>query len=288
MGANDRVERISAMKQWRVLTSQYARIMLSDKKNLLVTLLFPVLAAVITVWIAGENMFVHYDGTKSGNFVIVSAAIWGGLFNTIQVVVKERAIIKRDYVTGLRIRCYTASRVILQFLLCVIQSGIMLLSYVFVNIIYDNPLPESGIIFGNSLIEYYITILLLIFAADMMGFFISCIVKKTETANVLAPYILIVQLIFSGILFKLTGAGEYVSYLMISKWGMEALGSISDLNSLPLRIQLEVPSVPHEAEAIFENTSQHLLSVWGILFAFIVVFIIVGNLMLHSVSKDTR
>ena len=286
MSAND--NRISAMQQWRVLTGQYARIMLSDKKNLLVTLLFPVIAAVITVWIAGENMFVNYEGTKSGNFVIVSAAIWGGLFNTIQVVVKERANIKRDYVTGLRIRCYTASRAILQFLLCVIQSGIMVLSYVFVNIIYDNPLPESGIIFGNPLIEFYLTILLLIYAADMMGLCISCIVKKTETANVMAPYILIVQLIFSGILFKLAGVGEYVSYVMISKWGMEALGSISDLNTLPLRIQATVPSVPHESEEIFEATTGHLLSVWGVLLAFILVFVIVGNLTLHSVSKDTR
>ncbi len=286
MGTND--NRISAMQQWKVLTGQYARIILSDKKNLLVTLLFPVIAAVITVWIAGENMFVNYEGTKSGNFVIVSAAIWGGLFNTIQVVVKERANIKRDYVTGLRVRCYTASRAILQFILCVIQSGIMLLSYVFVNVIYDNPLPESGIVFGNPLIEFYITILLLIYAADMMGLCISCIVKKTETANVMAPYILIVQLIFSGILFKLTGAGEYVSYAMISKWGMEALGSISDLNSLPLRIQETVPSVPHDVEKIFEATSGHLLTVWGILLAFILVFVVTGNLMLHTVSKDTR
>ena len=161
-------------------------------------------------------------------------------------------------------------------------------SYVFVNIIYDNPLPESGIIFGNPLIEFYLTILLLIYAADMMGLCISCIVKKTETANVMAPYILIVQLIFSGILFKLAGVGEYVSYVMISKWGMEALGSISDLNTLPLRIQATVPSVPHEAEEIFEATTGHLLSVWGVLLAFILVFVIVGNLTLHSVSKDTR
>ena len=94
--------------------------------------------------------------------------------------------------------------------------------------------------------------------------------------------------IFSGILFKLTGAGEYVSYAMISKWGMEALGSISDLNSLPLRIQETVPSVPHEVEKIFEATSGHLLTVWGILLAFILVFVVIGNLMLHTVSKDTR
>ncbi len=53
--------------------------------------------------------------------------------------------------------------------------------------------------------------------------------EKEEAANVLAPYILIVQLIFSGILFNMEGMADYISYIMISKWGMEALGSIADL-----------------------------------------------------------
>ena len=280
--------RISAMKQFQVLTKQYASIIFSDKKNLLVTLLFPLMAAAITLLIAGEDMFVHYDGTKAGNFVLVSAAIWGGLFNSIQVVVKERANIKRDYVTGLRLRCYTSSRALLQFILCAVQSGIMVMSYIGIKICYDNALPESGILTGSAVLEFYITLLLLMYAADTMGLFISCIVKKTETANVLAPYILIVQLIFSGILFKLEGFAEKVSYLMISKWGMEALGSISELNDLPLKIQLTVPTVPHEAEKIFETTKEHLLTVWGILLAFSVVFLVVGNLLLHRVSKDSR
>lgn len=280
--------RISAMKQWQVLTKQYSMILLSDKKNLCVTLMFPVIAALITVWIAGENMFVHYDGTKSGSFVLVSAAIWGGLFNSIQTVVKERANVKRDYVTGLRIRCYTASRAILQFVLCMVQSAILILSYVGIIVAYKNELPENGIIFGSVFIEYYITMVLLMYAADMMGLMISCIVKKTETANVLAPYILIVQLIFSGILFELKGGAEIVSYFMISRWGMEGLGSISRFNDLPLKIQLTIPTVPHEFEDMFEAVSGHLISVWGILIAFILVFVVVGNLLLHRVSKDTR
>ena len=52
-------------------------ILMGRKKNLVISMMFPVLAAIIVVWIAGENMFVHYDGTKSGSFVIVSAAILG-------------------------------------------------------------------------------------------------------------------------------------------------------------------------------------------------------------------
>ena len=73
--------RIGAFKELRIFTTEYIQILLGRKKDLFISLMFPVLAAIIVIWIAGENMFVHYDGTKSGSFVIVSAAIWGGLFN---------------------------------------------------------------------------------------------------------------------------------------------------------------------------------------------------------------
>ena len=121
-----------------------------------------------------------------------------------------------------------------------------------------------------------------------MGLMISSIVKKEETASVMAPYILIVQLIFSGILFTMKGAAETVSYVMLSRWGMETMGSTSNLNKLPLRIQETVPGVPHEAEAMFEHTAEHLLQGWLVLAGFALGFIVVGNLFLHLVKKDSR
>lgn len=88
----------------------------------------------------------------------------------------------------------------MQFVLCIIQSAILTLSYVGVAIVYGNELPETGILTNYPMVEFYISIFLLMYAADAMGIMISCLVKKEEAANVLAPYILIVQLIFSGIL----------------------------------------------------------------------------------------
>lgn len=282
------MKRISAGKEWRLLTRQCLLILWSDKKNLAVMMLFPVIAALITVWIAGENMFLHYDGTKSACFVLVSSAIWGGLFNSIQSVVKERSNIKRDYVTGLRLHCYSLSRISVHFGLCMLQSAILCFSFPMVSWIHENSLPEQGIVFESVMLEYYISIFLLMYAADILGFMLSCFVKKTETANVLAPYILIAQLIFSGILFSMKGAAEYFSYFMISRWGMEALGSTSRLNEMQLKIQMTVPTVPHKAETMYEATAEHLLQVWGIYFIFIVGFAVLGTIFLRSVSKDSR
>ena len=290
--------RIGALQEFRVLTVQYFRILMSDKRNLAVSLMFPVLAAIIEIWIAGKDMFYTFENTKSGCFVLVSAAIWGGLFNSIQTVVKERDNIKRSAVSGVRFRCYTASRAILQFVLCAIQSFVLTLSLWGISLVWERDLPDEGIIFSHALPEYYVTMLLLMYAADTMGLMISSIVRKTETANVLAPYILIVQLIFSGILFSLENASEMISYLMLSRWGMEGLGSTSNVNDFPLRIEKDrkmkevfefFPDLDlSSADDMFTHSPEHLLTVWLVLLAFSLFFILTGNLLLHRVAKDTR
>lgn len=278
----------SAFSEWLLLTRQSAAILFTDKKNLILSLVFPVVAAVITVWIAGENMFVTFEGTKSACFVLVSAAIWGGLFNSIQVVVKERSIIKRNLTSGMYLRSYIASKAVVQLLLCLFQSVLLTCSFLGVHWRYGNDLPAEGVILPWALGEYFISLFVLTYAADAMGLFLSSLVRKPETANVMAPYILIVQLIFSGVLFTMEGAADALSYAMFSRWGMEALGSISDLNGLPLAIQATVPTVPHEADDMFLRTGEHLLTVWLVLGAFALVFLLLGNLFLHRVAKDSR
>lgn len=281
-------KRVSPLREWLILTGQSAMILFYDVPNLLISLAFPIAAAAITVWIAGENLFVHYEGTKSACFVLTSAAIWGGLFNSIQIVVRERANIRRDHAAGLRLRCYTAAKAVVQFVLCLMQSLLLACAFPVAVRCYDTAMPAEGILSELPLLEYYISLFLLMYAADAMGIAISCIVRKPETANVAAPYILILQLIFSGVLFSMKGATEILSYVMLSRWGMEALGSISNLNAMALRIHSTVPNVPHEAEDMFLSSPAHLLRVWGVLALFAVVFLVVGNLALHRVAKDTR
>ncbi len=284
-----RGKRISPLRELGLLISEGWWVLLGETRNLVISLLFPLIAAAVTVWIAGEDMFLNCESTKSACFIIVCAAIWGGLFNSIQVIVKERDIVKRDYVSGaLRIGCYTASRAILQLILCAIQSGVLCLSFWGVKFIYGNSLPTDGLVFPSVMIEYYLTVFLVMYAADTMGLMISCFVKSEQLASQLSPYILIVQLLFSGVLFAMEGAASNVSALMLSRWGMEALGSISDLNALPLRLQEEFPMIPHEMDAAFEFTSEHLWRVWLILAAFVIVPLVIGNYALYSVKKDSR
>lgn len=283
------IKRISAFDELLLLLRQGLIVLLGNKFNLAISLLFPFLAAAITVWIAGENMFVNCESTKSACFILVCAAIWGGLFNSIQTIVKERKNIKRDYVSGaLRLGCFTASRALIQLVLCAFQAAVLCLSFLGVKWRYGNELPESGILLSAAMAEYYVSLFLILFAADSMGLMISSFVKNEELASQLSPYVLIVQLLFSGVLFAMEGAAKALSAVMLSRWGMEALGSSSNLNQLPLRLQEEFPMIPHETDEAFLYTAEHLREVWGILALFILVPLVVGNLALHGVKKDGR
>lgn len=136
--------------------------------------------------------------------------------------------------------------------------------------------------------EYYLTIALVMYAADTMGLMISCLVRSEQLASQLSPYILIAQLLFSGVLFEMKGAASSVSALMLSRWGMEALGNISDLNAMPSVIAEKVPQYVTPFSESFEHTPEHLRKTWLILAVFCVAPLLIGDLLLHRVSRDGR
>lgn len=283
------VQRISPMRELLLLINEGYYVLIGETRNLVISLLFPVAAMLVTVWIAGEEMFVNCESTKSACFVLICAAIWGGLFNSIQVVVKERDNVRRDYVSGaLRLGCYTASRAFIQLVLCAIQSVVLCLSFYGIEYFYENDLPSAGLVFDTVIIELYITLFLVMYAADAMGLMLSCCVRSEQLASMISPYILIVQLLFSTVLFPMKGLGKTVSNFMLSRWGMEALGSTCDLNGLPLKIQSEIPTVPHEVEEAYEYLAEHVTDVWLVLLLFIAVPLIAGNFILHGIKNDRR
>lgn len=277
------------MRELLLLINEGYYVLIGETRNLVISLLFPVAAMLVTVWIAGEEMFVNCESTKSACFVLICAAIWGGLFNSIQVVVKERDNVRRDYVSGaLRLGCYTASRAFIQLVLCAIQSVVLCLSFYGIEYFYENDLPSAGLVFDTVIIELYITLFLVMYAADAMGLMLSCCVRSEQLASMISPYILIVQLLFSTVLFPMKGLGKTVSNFMLSRWGMEALGSTCDLNGLPLKIQSEIPTVPHEVEEAYEYLAEHVTDVWLVLLLFIAVPLIAGNFILHGIKNDRR
>lgn len=165
-----------------------------------------------------------------------------GLLNTIQEVNKERVILKREYMGNLKLPIYMLSKYIVQGVISLIQAVILVVTFVLVK---GTP-SCKGVIISNATVEMIVLIFLTIYASAGMGLLLSSITKSADRAMAIAPFVLIIQLIFSGILFELTGATDKISYVTFSRWAMESIGSTCNLNELEPPGQEESDSVEEQ------------------------------------------
>lgn len=219
-------ERRGRLGQIKVYVGKFFRIFKNEKDWKVVV--FAIIVTLLLSVVLGDTLFVKKESTRSGFFAIVSACIWIGIFNSIQTICREREIIKREHRTGLHITSYVAAHVIYQGAICLVQALAMVIIY---GVFSD--LPAKGLVTGNFYVDFYITLFLIVFTADMLGLAVSSLVKNTTTAMTVMPFILIVQLIFSGSIFPITGNLRIISDLTVSKWGQRVLCIEANMNELP-------------------------------------------------------
>ena len=276
-------KRSNAATQTRVYVAKNFRLFMNQKDWK-----FIIIAAVIAILIStivGDKMFEDFESTKSGFFALVSAGIWIGIFNSIQRICKEHDTITSEYRSGLHISSYVMSHVIFDFFVCLCKSMIL---YIITCFFIDY--PSRGIIFRYAAIEYAITFFLIVWGSDIMGIMISSISPNPNTAMTAMPFVLIMQLIYCGVLFELKSISEYVAYITFSKWGMMALGSIGDLNSeeLPLQLNEAFPNVVRlEDDAMFYNTPENLLTAWGVIALLIFCCIMISIISLKIRNRGS-
>ena len=270
----------SRFRQLFVLSTRYLKLVSNDRQRLLLLLVQAPLLAVLISFVADGKQFEQYEMTKSLLFALSCSAFWVGMLNAIQEICKERTIMKREYMTGLSLSAYVSSKIIVLGILCLIQS--FMITGVFSIMV---GLPESGIVL-HPFFELLITTFITAVASTAMGLFVSSLFTNADRAMTIAPILLMPQILFSGLIFKLGGATEIISWVAVCRWSMEGYGSTANLNDLPLRLQQEGIMIPHEAEDFFEFTVSHLLTSWGILLLYTVIFLVLARVVLSKVGKE--
>ena len=271
--------------------------------------------AYLVVYVIGEQMFINMEGTAYAAFAITCVCIWNGVFNSIQVVCKERGIIKREHRAGLHISAYLASHMIYQAIISLAQVGIMLAIF----LAFGVHVPSVSAVTGSFLLDLGISMFLITYAADMLGLMISCIVHTPMTAMTVMPFVLIVQLVFANFMLPLNKVGQVLSNGTVSKWGIQSICAVSDYNSqestilitalgtmknedpesFVSRLQrvMAIDEVHHKVGSLtasqlqnreYSFTRGNVLLNWGILFGFIVLYVLVGMLFLEQVDRDKR
>lgn len=265
----------------------------------------------------GNGLFTTQEGTLQGTFALACVCIWNGFFNSIQVICRERPIIKREHRAGMHITSYVAAHLIYQFVLCIAQSIITIVVLNFTQVKLDLP----PLVSEDFKVDLFITLLLITFSADTLALLVSAIVHSTTTAMTVMPFLLIVQLVFAGF-FSLPDTLQDLSNTMISKWGVQCLCAIGNYNEQPAVViwnklaasgkSIELAAgytmwdVIHEVEAHgyrdqvlaelgkanynakYESTVENVFKCWGSLLIFAFIFSFATVAFLEYIDRDKR
>jgi len=295
--------RVNAMRQFFVLTRRYLDLVFHDRLLLTVLLAVMPIIGLLLVLISGANWLVGDSeveilnqlasdlagGATSATYMIVGksqtmlfmialAAVLLGIFAAAYEIVKETSIYQRERMVTLKLLPYLASKVVVLGAFALMQSFLLLLV---INLKVE--LPADGVVFP-LVIEMYISVVLGIFAAIMMGLFISALTPNSNTVIYAVLLVLFFQIIFAGVIFDLGDVAGQLSKLTLTRWTMQGLGSsvnIEYLNSLtrtrflpnPITQPVDIFNA-REFQIEYTRTLTHLVKNWLLLLIFGLAFAI--------------
>jgi len=217
-------------------------------------------------------------------FIMAFAAVLFGVINGVRAIVREVPIYRRERMVNLGIAPYMFSKIVVLGILSLLQSAILVY-------LVNLKAPYGQGIFLPPIVEIYITMALTSLAGLMLGLLLSAVAPNTDRAMSLVPLILIPQVIFSGVVFKLdTPILQGVGALFAARWAIAGMGSTVGLHGNKLGVdnfsyQSTNFVTLNPADAL-PGAMEHLAAVWGALIIMIVVLAIAIAIALKQ--KDAR
>lgn len=269
----------SPLKQLAVLLQRDIQLVLADRFNLGLSLLTaPIGIALITLAIRDRDPLILGDGSDPTLaplalrvlFVFTCAAIWVGLSGSLQTIIREAPIYARERLVNLGLFPYLGSKILVLCLLglaqTVLMAAVVLLGF---------KSPEPTLM--PWAIGLSITTFLTLVTSGCLGLAVSCFVRNETQANTALPLLLLPQIIFSGVLFKMEGVGKIVSWLMLSRWSVGAYGALVDVNAMvPEPMKAPDGSIipqPFEVTPVYDPTWSNLGLNWGIIGLHAIVYL---------------
>jgi ABC-type multidrug transport system ATPase subunit len=220
------------LKQFGVFIKRDILKKLSDTQYLIINFLETPLLAFLLAFIVRyfdrdiSNEF-KYTLLENSNlpvyiFMSVIVAIFMGLTVSAEEIIKDRKILKREAFLNLSWSGYLLSKVAVQFLLSAIQA----FSFVIVG---NAVMGIQGMYF-----EYWLVLFSAWAMANVMGLLISDSFKTVVTIYILIPFLVIPQIMLSGIIVKFENLNPQISSpkripfygeIITARWAYEALST---------------------------------------------------------------
>lgn len=214
------------IKQIQIFFQRDVLSKLANRQYLIISLLgAPLLALLLgyfTKYVKGDTyIFSENENLPAYLFMCVITSLFLGLIISSEEIIKDRRILKRESFLNLSWFSYLNAKILVMFILSAIQT-------------------ISFILVGNYILEikgmtmsYWMVLFSTSCLANLLGLNISSALNSVITIYIIIPFILIPQLLLSGVLVKFerlhTGKksiSEYVPIigeLMPARWAFEAL-----------------------------------------------------------------
>ncbi len=240
------------LHQATVLTRRYARVMASDRRNLmLIALTAPLLGVLIWVVLpsgelgplpAGQIRLVSQAPLVL--FVLVVGITQLGASVAAREIVKESGVFRRERAKGLSISAYVASKAMVLGLVVAFQAVSLT---VLATAGQNGPTGASAL--GWPLGELIVVVFLVGLAGATSGLLVSALSDTSDQAMTIVPVVVIIQLLLaSGGVFPSITEKPVVreaTYASSTRWGFDAAASTSSLNQIAglNRVAAELPSI---------------------------------------------
>ena len=266
---------IKLMKFWRqftVLVQRNLRLILNDKLTMASLILQAPFMVLVIKMVVDPDCFTSNlinIGSRTALFIISAMAAFMGTLNSYREICKEREIILREASVGVSLLAGGLSKAFVLLLIEDVQAAI--LTFGFVRIVH---IPQNHLLLDTN-VEIFVSILLMLVASSAIGLLISAIFKSGESAILVVLVLMIGQVVFSGILFTLTGVAAQIAAVIVCRWGMGALGASTDLNSRLAWLKQGFDSPMYDA------TVANLMHSWQMMGLITVVCLIAAWLVLQ-------
>lgn len=223
-------KRPNKFNQFKVFITRDVLSKLTNKQYLSINLLeAPVLAFILSYLIKFYNtdlsnkvgyIFRENENLPAYLFMAVVVALFIGLTVSAEEIIRDRKIQKRESFLNLSKGSYLWSKIIIMFVLSAIQTCMFVLVGNYVLEIHGMMLSYWLVLFTTSCF------------ANMLGLNISASFNSAVTIYILIPFLIIPQLLLSGVIVKFDKLNpaitsqSYVPFsgeIMTSRWAFEAL-----------------------------------------------------------------
>ena len=280
---------VSAMRQFGIMTRRYLRLIAADKRNLAILLLQAPIIGMILLLVAKEDAFRRPNSADARMvpFLLGAIAVWFGILNSAREITKEGPIYRRERLANLKIVPYLGSKVLVLAGLCLIQS-IILMVILGTKVDFDLGLDVPFGVWGGFLVTTFLTSL----TGLGVGLLISASASSSDKAMSIIPFALIPQIVFALALLPLPAALAPVSFLVGSRWAMQANGSIGGLGEPfdPGKCRAgQIPS-PSTCEVFptvgYDDSAGYIFLTWFILIGYTMACLAITAWLLKRRDKE--